>query len=233
MLTRDEFSLKSEGPQPRRDSLRCRSGRFNDRRPPWAYFDRNMEVECPDHPSVGLAQPRTTLETRQVLSTVTGPTPDQQYALELINLVRTNPSAAAENLTANISPDVKATLTQRRPDRRWPQERDGFRDGPAAPRLERRPRRLGPAAEPVRGQQRRPDPPGSRRGEPDRPDRLRRLLQRQHLRREHLRLRRVDRRGHAIVPLRLGRRRPRPLQQPAPARDLGLGTPTRTWASAW
>lgn len=49
------------------------------------------------------------LETRQVLSTV-GTTPDQQYALELINLVRTDPSAAAEKLTTNISPDVQATL---------------------------------------------------------------------------------------------------------------------------
>jgi uncharacterized protein YkwD len=51
------------------------------------------------------------LEVRQVLSTVVGgPTPDQQYALELINLVRTNPSAAANMLTADVTPSVQATL---------------------------------------------------------------------------------------------------------------------------
>ena len=43
-------------------------------------------------------------------SVVAGPTPDQQFALELINLVRTNPSEAANMLTANITPDVQATL---------------------------------------------------------------------------------------------------------------------------
>jgi uncharacterized protein YkwD len=52
------------------------------------------------------------LETRQVLSTVVGPTPDQQYALELINLVRTDPSAAVTEITSNLSPDVQATLNQ-------------------------------------------------------------------------------------------------------------------------
>ena len=53
------------------------------------------------------------LEVRQVLSSVAaGPSPDQQYALELINLVRTNPSEAANMLTANITPDVQATLDQ-------------------------------------------------------------------------------------------------------------------------
>ena len=51
-----------------------------------------------------------TLEIRQVLSSVVGPTPDQQYALELINLARTNPSAAAVKFTSNITPDVQATL---------------------------------------------------------------------------------------------------------------------------
>jgi uncharacterized protein YkwD len=51
------------------------------------------------------------LEIRQVLSTVLGPTPAEQYALSLINLVRTNPSEAATKLTADLTPDVKATLT--------------------------------------------------------------------------------------------------------------------------
>ena len=51
------------------------------------------------------------LEIRQVLSSVVGgPTPDQQYALALLNFVRTNPSAAAEKLTAIISPEVQTTL---------------------------------------------------------------------------------------------------------------------------
>lgn len=52
-----------------------------------------------------------TLEIRQVLSSlVGGPTPDQQYALALINLVRTNPALAAQKLTADISPSVQGTL---------------------------------------------------------------------------------------------------------------------------
>lgn len=50
------------------------------------------------------------LETRQVLSAVVAPTADQQFALELINLVRTNPSAAAAEITSNITPDIQATL---------------------------------------------------------------------------------------------------------------------------
>ena len=53
-----------------------------------------------------------TLETRQVLSTVVGPSADQQYALELINLVRTNPSQAGIKLTNNLSPAVQSTLSQ-------------------------------------------------------------------------------------------------------------------------
>ena len=51
------------------------------------------------------------LETRQVLSGVSGLSPDKQYVLELINLVRTNPTAAADRITANLGPDVKATLS--------------------------------------------------------------------------------------------------------------------------
>src|SRR5258707_325993 len=51
------------------------------------------------------------LETRQVLSGVSGLSSDKQYVLELINLVRTNPTAAADRLTANLGPDVQATLS--------------------------------------------------------------------------------------------------------------------------
>ena len=61
-------------------------------------------------PSLRRAPKLETLETRQVLSTVVGPTPDQQYALELINLVRTDPAAAASKFTSKITPDVQATL---------------------------------------------------------------------------------------------------------------------------
>jgi uncharacterized protein YkwD len=64
-------------------------------------------------PSLRRTPKLETLEVRQVLSSVApGPSPDQQYALELINLVRTNPSEAANMLTANITPGVQATLDQ-------------------------------------------------------------------------------------------------------------------------
>ena len=52
------------------------------------------------------------LESRLVLSAVVAPTADQQYALELINLARTNPSLAATEITSNLSPAVRATLGQ-------------------------------------------------------------------------------------------------------------------------
>lgn len=50
-----------------------------------------------------------TLESRQVLS-ATGPTADQQYMLEMINLARTDPAEAAQKFTTNLDPDVIATL---------------------------------------------------------------------------------------------------------------------------
>jgi len=49
------------------------------------------------------------LEGRQLLSTA-GPTDQEQYMLQLINEARTNPAAAAEQLTTNLTPDVQATL---------------------------------------------------------------------------------------------------------------------------
>jgi uncharacterized protein YkwD len=39
-----------------------------------------------------------------------GPTAQEQYMLELINQARTNPQAAAERVTSNLTPDVVATL---------------------------------------------------------------------------------------------------------------------------
>jgi uncharacterized protein YkwD len=50
-----------------------------------------------------------TLESRQVLSSA-APTSELQYALDLINLTRTNPAAAADRLTANLSASTKGTL---------------------------------------------------------------------------------------------------------------------------
>jgi uncharacterized protein YkwD len=49
------------------------------------------------------------LESRQVLSSA-APTAELQYSLELINLTRTNPAAAVDRLTANLSESTKSTL---------------------------------------------------------------------------------------------------------------------------
>ena len=50
-----------------------------------------------------------TLESRELL-TAGGPSAEAQYMLELINLARTNPAAAAQEVTSNLSSDVQATL---------------------------------------------------------------------------------------------------------------------------
>ena len=39
-----------------------------------------------------------------------GPTAQQQYMLQLVNEARTNPQAAADRVTSNLTPDVSATL---------------------------------------------------------------------------------------------------------------------------
>ena len=49
------------------------------------------------------------LETRQLMA-AGGPTAQQQYMLELVNQARTNPQAAADRVTSNLTPDVSATL---------------------------------------------------------------------------------------------------------------------------
>jgi uncharacterized protein YkwD len=49
------------------------------------------------------------LEGRQLLSSA-GPTDQEQYMLQLINEARTNPAAAAEQLTTNLTPEVQETL---------------------------------------------------------------------------------------------------------------------------
>ena len=53
------------------------------------------------------------LEGRRLLSsggTSGGPTDQEQYMLQLVNEARTNPAAAAQQLTTNLSPQVQATL---------------------------------------------------------------------------------------------------------------------------
>jgi uncharacterized protein YkwD len=49
------------------------------------------------------------LESRELLSSG-GPTDQQQYMLQFINEARTDPAAAAQRATSNITPDIQATL---------------------------------------------------------------------------------------------------------------------------
>lgn len=55
------------------------------------------------------------LEARELMA-AGGPTDQQQYMLQLINEARTNPQAAAQRVTSNLSPDVTATLDYYRVD---------------------------------------------------------------------------------------------------------------------
>lgn len=51
------------------------------------------------------------LEGREMLSGVAaGPSDQQQYLLQMINEARTNPAAAAAQISSEITPDVSATL---------------------------------------------------------------------------------------------------------------------------
>ena len=51
------------------------------------------------------------LEGREMLSSVgAGPSDQQQYLLQLINEARTDPSAAAAQISNEITPDITATL---------------------------------------------------------------------------------------------------------------------------
>ncbi len=49
------------------------------------------------------------LEGRQLLSSG-GPSDQEQYMLQLLNEARTDPAAAAQQITSNLSPEVEATL---------------------------------------------------------------------------------------------------------------------------
>lgn len=53
------------------------------------------------------------LESRELLSTTApsgGPTSQEQYMLQVLNLVRTNPKAAVQYLQSNVNADISATL---------------------------------------------------------------------------------------------------------------------------
>src|SRR3954469_21784372 len=49
------------------------------------------------------------LESRALMA-AGGPTAQQQYMLELLNLARTNPAAMADRVTSNLSADTEATI---------------------------------------------------------------------------------------------------------------------------
>ncbi len=49
------------------------------------------------------------LESRRLMSTA-GPTAEEQYMLQILNQARMNPSAATQELTNNLTPDVVSTL---------------------------------------------------------------------------------------------------------------------------
>ena len=163
------------------------------------------------------------LETRQVLSGVAGPLGRQPIRSGDGQPGGTNPTGGGRedhrphHAPTSKPPSTASALSVRRPQgqlelghrrcRRWPT---------ATPRLGAQPRastRPTPGSRPTRG-------PAGRASAPVRRGRLHQPPDR---RREHLRLRPVGRPRHAVVPVRLGRRRRRPLQEPPPARDLGPG----------
>src|SRR5580658_4855167 len=52
------------------------------------------------------------LESREMLSSVgAGPSDQQQYVLQLINEARTNPAAAAQQISNDMTPQVSNTLS--------------------------------------------------------------------------------------------------------------------------
>lgn len=72
------------------------------------------------------------LETREVLSAV-GPSAEAQYMLDMINLARTNPQAAAQKFTSNLDADVVATLNYYNVN--LDQERQAIANSPIRPPL--------------------------------------------------------------------------------------------------
>src|SRR5262245_45214369 len=73
--------------------------------------DRDMEVMMA-RSSFRRAPRLENLESRELLSTAapSGPTSQEQYMLQVLNLVRTNPQAAVQYLEDNVTPDISATL---------------------------------------------------------------------------------------------------------------------------
>src|SRR4051794_20523752 len=87
-------------------SLRCRSDQTPIDAPQGRIKNMAKEVSV-TRPTLRRTPMLERLETRQVLSGVAGLAADKQYVVELINLVRTDPKAAGEKLTANLGPDVQ------------------------------------------------------------------------------------------------------------------------------
>lgn len=72
------------------------------------------------------------LESRQLL-TGGGPSPQQQYMLELLNLARTNPASIAEKVTSDLDANVQATVKYYQVDNN--QVRSAIASVPAKPPL--------------------------------------------------------------------------------------------------
>ena len=106
------------------------------------------------------------LEGRQLLSSG-GPTDQEQYMLQLINEARTDPAAAAEMLTTNLTPEVQETLQYFGVNAQTAAQTIASATRAAAAGVERRPGERSPGSEPVHGQQ--PDPVALRRGRVDAP----------------------------------------------------------------
>ena len=159
------------------------------------------------------------LEARQLLSSG-GPTDQEQYMLQLINEARTNPAAAAAQITGEQS-DRRRSGHAQVLQRQFAAGRADDRHGHAAASagLEPEPGERRPGAKPVRG--RHPDPVTHRQRRVDDPaaDPGSRLHQHHFQRREHLCVRFVGHGSDAGVLDRLGRsqRRP-PHQYPAAGR---------------
>ena len=107
------------------------------------------------------------LEGRQLLSASGGPTDQEQYMLQLINEARTDPAAAAQQLTTNLTPDVQATLQYYGVNLQTAQQTIASATPQPAGGLEPRSGCRRPGTKPVPGRQ--PDPVPHRRRRVDFP----------------------------------------------------------------
>ncbi len=105
------------------------------------------------------------LEGRQMLSSAAGggPSADQQYLLQLINEARTNPAAAAAQISNEITPQVAATLQYYNVNLQTALQHNFLGHAAAPARVERRSGERRPGPKPVYGRQSDPDSHGCRR----------------------------------------------------------------------